>query len=56
MLPDSRRNGLPREVRGGMRAAPSMTGRKDMSDTLRNQIHDLIGPFNKQGVAQHERA
>ena len=22
-----------------------------MSDTLRNQIHDLIGPFNKQGVA-----
>jgi acyl carrier protein len=50
MLPDSRRNSLPSRCHSGMPAKTFINGTPIMSSNLRQQIIDLIAPFNKKGV------
>ncbi len=52
MLPDCRRNRLPSGTGRGMPARSIfIMGRTRMSTPLADQIHGLIEPFNKKGVA-----
>jgi acyl carrier protein len=52
MLPDSRRIRLPSGIHRGIPPATSfLDGTHLMSTALTEQIHGLIEPFNKKGIA-----